>query len=203
MYRHFLKRVFDIIISFFALCVLWPVLLVVAILVRIKLGSPVLFSQERPGKDEKIFRMYKFRTMTDERDENGALLPDEVRLTSFGKFLRSASLDELPELWAIFTGKMSFVGPRPLLVQYLPLYNAEQHRRHEVRPGLTGWAQVNGRNLVNWQERFRLDVEYVDKMSLWMDIKIMFLTVKTVLVREGISSETSATMEFFRGNEEE
>ena len=203
MYRHFLKRVFDIIISFFALCVLWPVLLVVAILVRIKLGSPVLFSQERPGKDEKIFRMYKFRTMTDERDENGALLPDEVRLTSFGKFLRSASLDELPELWAIFTGKMSFVGPRPLLVQYLPLYNAEQHRRHEVRPGLTGWAQVNGRNLVNWQERFRLDVEYVDKMSLWMDIKIMFLTVKTVLVREGISSETSATMDFFRGNEEE
>ena len=203
MYRHFLKRVLDIVISFCALAVLWPLLLVVAVLVRIKLGSPVLFSQERPGKDEKIFRMYKFRTMTDERDENGALLPDEVRLTSFGKFLRSTSLDELPELWAIFTGKMSFVGPRPLLVQYLPLYNEEQHRRHAVSPGLTGWAQVNGRNLVSWQERFRLDVEYVDKMSLWMDIKIMFLTVKTVLVREGISSETSATMEFFRGNEEE
>lgn len=203
MYRHFLKRVLDIVISFCALAVLWPLLLAVAVLVRIKLGSPVLFSQERPGKDEKIFRMYKFRTMTDERDENGALLPDEVRLTSFGKFLRSTSLDELPELWAIFTGKMSFVGPRPLLVQYLPLYNEEQHRRHAVRPGLTGWAQVNGRNLVSWQERFRLDVEYVDKMSLWMDIKIMFLTVKTVLVREGISSETSATMEFFRGNEEE
>ncbi len=203
MYRHFLKRVLDIVISFCALAVLWPLLLVVAVLVRIKLGSPVLFSQERPGKDEKIFRMYKFRTMTDERDENGALLPDEVRLTSFGKFLRSTSLDELPELWAIFTGKMSFVGPRPLLVQYLPLYNEEQHRRHAVRPGLTGWAQVNGRNLVSWQERFRLDVEYVDKMSLWMDIKIIFLTVKTVLVREGISSETSATMEFFRGNEEE
>ena len=203
MYRHFLKRVLDIVISFCALAVLWPLLLVVAVLVRIKLGSPVLFSQERPGKDEKIFRMYKFRTMTDERDENGALLPDEVRLTSFGKFLRSTSLDELPELWAIFTGKMSFVGPRPLLVQYLPLYNEEQHRRHAVRPGLTGWAQVNGRNLVSWQERFRLDVEYVDKMSLWMDIKIMFLTVKTVLVREGISSETSETMEFFRGNEEE
>lgn len=203
MYRHFLKRVLDIVISFCALAVLWPLLLVVAVLVRIKLGSPVLFSQERPGKDEKIFRMYKFRTMTDERDENGALLPDEVRLTSFGKFLRSTSLDELPELWAIFTGKMSFVGPRPLLVQYLPLYNEEQHRRHAVRPGLTGWAQVNGRNLVSWQDRFRLDVEYVDKMSLWMDIKIMFLTVKTVLVREGISSETSATMEFFRGNEEE
>lgn len=203
MYRHFLKRVLDIVISFCALAVLWPLLLVVAVLVRIKLGSPVLFSQERPGKDEKIFRMYKFRTMTDERDENGALLPDEVRLTSFGKFLRSTSLDELPELWAIFTGKMSFVGPRPLLVQYLPLYNEEQHRRHAVRPGLTGWAQVNGRNLVSWQERFRLDVEYVDKMSLWMDIKIMFLTVKTVLVREGISSETSATMEFFRGNQEE
>lgn len=203
MYRHFLKRVLDIVISFCALAVLWPLLLVVAVLVRIKLSSPVLFSQERPGKDEKIFRMYKFRTMTDERDENGALLPDEVRLTSFGKFLRSTSLDELPELWAIFTGKMSFVGPRPLLVQYLPLYNEEQHRRHAVRPGLTGWAQVNGRNLVSWQERFRLDVEYVDKMSLWMDIKIIFLTVKTVLVREGISSETSATMEFFRGNEEE
>ena len=183
MYRHFLKRVLDIVISFCALAVLWPLLLVVAVLVRIKLGSPVLFSQERPGKDEKIFRMYKFRTMTDERDENGALLPDEVRLTSFGKFLRSTSLDELPELWAIFTGKMSFVGPRPLLVQYLPLYNEEQHRRHAVRPGLTGWAQVNGRNLVSWQERFKLDVEYVDKMSLWMDIKIMFLTVKTVLVR--------------------
>lgn len=203
MYRHFLKRVLDIVISFSALCILWPVLLVVALLVRMKLGSPVLFSQERPGKNEKIFRMYKFRTMTDERDENGVLLPDEVRLTPFGKFLRSTSLDELPELWAIFTGKMSLVGPRPLLVQYLPLYNEEQRRRHEVRPGLTGWAQVNGRNCVSWPERFRLDVEYVDKMSLWMDIRILFLTVKTVLVREGISSETSATMEYFLGNEEE
>lgn len=202
MYRHFLKRVLDIIISFTALWFLWPVLLAVAILVRIKLGAPVLFSQERPGKDEKIFRMYKFRTMTDERDEKGDLLPDEKRLTPFGKFLRSTSLDELPELWAIFTGKMSLVGPRPLLVQYLPLYNAEQHRRHEVRPGLTGWAQVNGRNCVGWQERFKLDVEYVDKMSLWMDIKIIFLTIKTVLVREGISSETSATMEYFLGNDE-
>ncbi|MBQ7972301.1 MAG: sugar transferase [Lachnospiraceae bacterium] len=202
MYRHFFKRVLDIIISFTALWFLWPVLLAVAILVRIKLGAPVLFSQERPGKDEKIFRMYKFRTMTDERDEKGDLLPDEKRLTPFGKFLRSTSLDELPELWAIFTGKMSLVGPRPLLVQYLPLYNAEQHRRHEVRPGLTGWAQVNGRNCVGWQERFKLDVEYVDKMSLWMDIKIIFLTIKTVLVREGISSETSATMEYFLGNDE-
>lgn len=201
MYKY-VKRFFDIVSSLLAIIVLSPLLLVIAILVRIKLGSPVLFKQERPGKDEKIFTLMKFRTMTDERDENGELLPDEVRLTKFGKFLRSTSIDELPELFNILKGDMSVIGPRPLLVKYLPRYNEYQHRRHEVRPGLSGWAQVNGRNAISWQEKFNLDVEYVDNYSFFMDIKILFMTVINVLKRDGINSETSATMEEFMGNEE-
>lgn len=165
-----------------------------------KLGSPVIFTQERPGKDEKIFKMYKFRSMTSATDEEGNLLPDEVRLTSFGKKLRSTSLDELPELFNILKGDMSIVGPRPLLVKYLPLYNDFQKHRHDVRPGLTGWAQVNGRNAISWEDKFRLDVEYTEKCSFFMDLKIFFKTISSVLKKEGISSETSATMEEFKGN---
>ena len=200
MYKY-IKRFFDIFSSLIAIIILSPVLIVTAILVRTKLGSPVLFKQERPGKDEKIFTLMKFRTMTDERDENGELLPDEVRLTKFGKFLRSTSIDELPELFNILKGDMSVIGPRPLLVRYLPRYNEHQHRRHEVRPGLSGWAQVNGRNTVSWEDKFNMDVEYVDNYSLVMDIRILFMTVLNVLKHEGISSETSATMEEFMGNE--
>lgn len=201
-YETYIKRLLDIVLSGLALIVLSPVLLVTAILVRTKLGSPVIFHQDRPGKDEKIFRLYKFRSMTDERDENGNLLPDEVRLTKFGKLLRSTSLDELPELWNIFRGDMSIVGPRPLLVKYLPLYNEEQKHRHDVRPGLTGWAQVHGRNALTWEEKFRLDVWYVENLSFWVDVKTIFLTVKNVLRREGISSGTAVTMEEFRGTKE-
>lgn len=201
MYKY-IKRFFDIISSLLAIIILSPVLAVTAVLVRIKLGSPVLFKQERPGKDEKIFTLYKFRTMTDEKDENGELLPDEVRLTKFGQFLRSTSLDELPELFNILKGDMSVIGPRPLLVRYLPRYNAHQKRRHEVRPGLSGWAQVNGRNTVSWEDKFNMDVEYVDNYSLLMDIKILLMTVVNVLKHDGISSETSVTMEEFMGNEE-
>ena len=199
MYRRFFKRFLDILLSGTALLFLWPVLLAVAVLVRRKLGSPVIFCQERPGKDEKIFKMYKFRSMTDERDESGALLPDEVRLTKFGKLLRSTSLDELPELWNIFRGDMSIVGPRPLLVKYLPLYNKEQRRRHDVRPGLTGLAQVNGRNALRWEDRFAYDVAYTRNITFLGDVKILLLTVKKVFAREGINSETSATMEEFCG----
>jgi lipopolysaccharide/colanic/teichoic acid biosynthesis glycosyltransferase len=202
-YERYIKRVLDILLSGGALLILWPVLLVTAILVRTKLGSPVIFCQERPGKDEKIFKLYKFRSMTDARDEKGQLLPDAVRLTKFGKLLRSTSLDELPELWNILRGDMSIVGPRPLLVKYLPLYNEEQRRRHLVRPGLTGWAQVNGRNAISWEEKFRLDVEYVDNISFAMDLKVIFTTVGKIFKREGISSETSATMEEFRGTKQE
>lgn len=199
MYRHFIKRLLDICLSGMALILLSPVLLVVAVLVRTKLGSPVLFKQERPGKNEKIFTLYKFRTMTDEKDEKGQLLPDEVRLTSFGKMLRSTSLDELPELINIFKGEMSIIGPRPLLVKYLPLYNEEQKHRHDVRPGLTGLAQVNGRNAITWEKKFEYDVEYVRKLSFMLDCKIFFETIKAVLKREGISSATDATMEAFKG----
>lgn len=197
-----IKRIFDIAASACALIVLSPVLLLVMLLVRTKLGSPIFFTQVRPGLHGKPFNMVKFRTMTDERDEKGELLPDAVRLTKFGQFLRSTSLDELPELWNVLKGDMSLVGPRPLLMEYLSLYNAEQKRRHEVRPGITGWAQVNGRNTVDWPERFQMDVWYVDNRSLWLDIKVLFATVKKVLVRDGISAEGEATMSKFTGNEQ-
>lgn len=202
MYRKFFKRILDIIISFSAIVILSPVLLVLAILVRVKLGSPVIFRQQRPGLNGKIFGLMKFRTMTDERDEKGELLPDEVRLTSFGKKLRSTSLDELPEFFNILKGEMSFVGPRPLLVQYLPLYNEEQAHRHDVLPGLTGWAQVNGRNAISWEKKFEYDVWYTRNISFLLDLKIVFMTVAAVLKRDGISSGTAATMEFFTGTKE-
>lgn len=203
MIYKYIKRILDIISSLLAIIILSPLLAVTAVLVKTKLGSPVLFKQERPGKDEKIFTLMKFRTMTDERDENGELLPDEVRLTKFGKFLRSTSIDELPELFNILKGDMSVIGPRPLLVRYLPRYNEHQHRRHEVRPGLSGWAQVNGRNTVSWEDKFNMDVEYVENYSMFMDIKILFMTIVNVLKHDGISSETSATMEEFMGLEAE
>ena len=201
MYKRFVKRCLDFLLSLAALIILSPVLLLVAILVRCKLGSPILFKQKRPGLHEKIFCMYKFRTMTDAKDADRNLLPDEVRLTKFGKLLRSTSLDELPELFNILKGDMAIVGPRPLLVQYLPRYNERQHHRHDVRPGFTGLAQVNGRNSISWQEKFEWDVRYVEKVSFLMDLRIIAKTVKVVLKRDGISSETSATMEEFRGNE--
>lgn len=202
MIYKYIKRILDIISSLLAIIILSPLLAVTAVLVKTKLGSPVLFRQERPGKDEKIFTLMKFRTMTDERDENGELLPDEVRLTKFGKFLRSTSIDELPELFNILKGDMSVIGPRPLLVEYIPRYNEHQHRRHEVRPGLSGWAQVNGRNTVSWEDKFDMDVHYVDNYSFAMDVKILFMTVLNVLKKEGISSQTSATMEVFMGTPE-
>lgn len=199
LYEKYIKRLLDILLSGLALIILSPLLLVTAILVRIKLGSPVIFCQERPGKNEKFFRLHKFRSMSDARDANGELLPDEERLTRFGRILRSLSIDELPELWDIFIGNMSIVGPRPLLVEYLPLYNEKQRRRHEVRPGLTGLAQVNGRNLTTWEKRFEYDVEYVDNLSFLLDVKIVLMTVRCVLSRKGISAEGSATMEAFKG----
>lgn len=199
IYEKYVKRLLDIIFALIGLVVLSPVLLVTAVLVRVKLGSPVIFCQERPGKDGKIFRLYKFRSMSDARDEQGNLLPDEQRLGRFGKTLRSLSLDELPELWCILTGVLSIVGPRPLLVEYLPLYNERQRRRHEVRAGLTGYAQVHGRNALSWEERFELDVYYVDHISFLLDVQILFQTFVTVFKREGISSATSVTMEPFRG----
>ena len=200
IYRRLLKRPMDFILSLIAILVLCPVLLVVAILVRVKLGSPVLFKQKRPGLKEKIFTMHKFRTMTDKRDEIGELLSDSVRLTRFGKLLRATSLDELPELFNVLNGDMSIIGPRPLLVQYLPLYNDHQKRRHEVRPGLSGLAQISGRNAISWEDKFNLDVEYVDSVSFIEDWKIILLTIKKVFVREGINSVTAATMEYFEGS---
>ena len=197
-YERCVKRPLDCFLAVCAFIVLSPLLAVVAVLVRVKLGSPVLFSQERPGKDEKVFKLFKFRTMTDEKDENGELLPDEVRLTSFGRFLRSTSLDELPELINIIRGDMAVVGPRPLLVKYLPYYTEEQHKRHSVRPGLTGYAQVHGRNAVGWDEKFAMDLKYTEKITFFGDVKIILRTVGKVLKREGISSATSATMEDFR-----
>ena len=199
MYRYFFKRFFDFVLSLLAIIILSPIMIIVAILVKIKLGSPIIFTQERPGKNEKIFKMYKFRSMTDQRDEQGNLLPDDVRLTKFGKLLRSTSLDELPELFNILKGDMALVGPRPLLVKYLPLYNDFQKQRHKVRPGFTGYAQVNGRNAISWEEKFILDVYYTKHISLWMDFKVILKTVKVVLFKEGISSETSVTMEEFGG----
>lgn len=194
-----MKRFFDLLAAAFALLLLGLPLLLLVWLVRRKLGSPVFFRQVRPGLDGKPFEMVKFRTMTDERGPDGELLPDAVRLTSFGRFLRSTSLDELPELWNVLKGDMSLVGPRPLLMEYLPLYTPEQARRHEVRPGVTGWAQVNGRNAISWEEKFELDVWYVDHQSLCLDIKILWLTVKKVLVRDGISAAGEATMSKFTG----
>lgn len=203
IYERFFKRALDVFCSLLAIVVFWWLFAIVAILVRVKLGSPVLFTQDRPGKNEKIFKLYKFRTMTDARDENGNLLPDDVRLTKFGKLLRSTSLDELPEVFNILKGDMSIIGPRPLLVKYLPLYNEEQRRRHEVRPGLSGYAQVNGRNSVSWEEKFRMDVEYVDHVTFVGDVKIILGTVlKAFVKREGINSETAATMEEFKGTVE-
>lgn len=200
-YEKYIKRVLDILCSLAAIILFCWLFAVVALLVRIKLGSPVIFKQPRPGKDGKVFMLHKFRSMTDETDDKGELLPDEMRLTRFGRFLRSTSLDELPELWDILIGNMSIIGPRPLLVKYLPLYNDEQRRRHEVRPGLTGWAQVHGRNLTSWEERFAYDTDYVDHLSFALDVKIVFMTVHCVFAREGISAEGSATMEAFTGTE--
>lgn len=194
------KRLFDIFVSALGLVFLFPVFLVIAIMVRIKLGAPVFFRQARPGKDCKPFEMIKFRTMTDERDEKGNLLPNHERLTRFGKLLRASSLDELPELWNVLKGDMSLVGPRPLLVEYLPLYNEEQRKRHQVRPGITGWAQVNGRNAISWEQRFALDTWYVENRSFWLDIKILFLTVKKVLSRADINAGENVTMPKFTGS---
>ncbi|MCI5612455.1 MAG: sugar transferase [Roseburia sp.] len=202
MYRKVIKRVLDIIISLAALIILSPVLLVVAILVRCKLGSPVIFHQERPGYHEKIFKLCKFRSMTDERDVEGNLLPDEIRLTKFGKLLRSTSLDELPELWNILKGDMSLIGPRPLLVRYLPYYTESERHRHDVRPGLTGLAQVNGRNALGWEDRFAYDIEYVEKLSLGMDLKIIGMTIGKVLKRSGTLSgaeQVVADFDVYRG----
>ena len=201
LYRLYFKRPMDFILSLLAITILSPVFIITGVLVRTKLGSPILFKQNRPGLDEKIFTMYKFRTMTDQKDENGELLPDHIRLTKFGKMLRATSLDELPELLNILKGDMSIIGPRPLLVQYLPLYNTHQQRRHEVRPGLSGYAQVNGRNSISWDNKFDLDVQYVDSVTFVNDVKIIMLTLKKVFVKDGISSGSSVTMEVFTGNE--
>ena len=200
-YERYIKRLQDFLCALLALIVLSPVIGITAALVRLKLGSPVLFEQLRPGKNERIFTLYKFRTMSNQRDEKGNLLPDEIRLTRFGKLLRSSSLDELPELINILKGDMSVVGPRPLLVSYLSRYNAHQARRHEVRPGFTGYAQVHGRNAISWEEKFELDVRYVDHITFLGDWKIIFQTVKTVLLKEGISSNGSVNMEEFVGTD--
>lgn len=201
MYKFLLKRFFDFTFSLLSIIIFFPVFIIIAILVRIKLGSPVIFCQKRPGKNEKIFKMYKFRSMTSEIDENGNLLSDEVRLTSFGRKLRSTSLDELPELFNIFKGDMSIVGPRPLLAQYLPLYNQFQKHRHDVRPGITGHAQINGRNSISWEEKFELDINYTEHVSFFLDLTIILKTIKIVVCHEGISSDTSETMEDFMGSE--
>lgn len=200
MYKHFFKRLFDFIISLVALIILSPVLLVISIWLHFaNKGAGAFFFQERPGKDEKIFKVIKFKTMTDERDAEGNLLPDADRLTRVGKFVRSTSIDELPQLINVLKGDMALIGPRPLLVQYLPLYNKEQARRHEVRPGISGWAQCHGRNAISWTEKFKLDVWYVDHCSLWTDIQVIFITIKNVLMRKDINSATAATMEYFDG----
>lgn len=195
-----MKRLFDFLIALIILIVLSPIIAAVALLIFFKLGRPIFFEQERPGLNNKIFRMVKFRTMLDSKDNSGALLSDAERLTRFGSILRSTSLDELPALYNVLKGNMSLVGPRPLLVNYLPLYNNEQARRHYVRPGITGWAQINGRNAISWEQKFEYDVWYVDNQNLWLDIKILFLTIKKVFVREGISADGHATIEPFKGN---
>ncbi|WP_220485782.1 sugar transferase [Pseudoalteromonas sp. SR45-4] len=195
-----MKRLFDFIVALSALLSLLPVTIVVALLIRFKLGSPILFTQNRPGLHGKVFKMMKFRSMLDAKDKHGNLLPDNERMTKFGSFLRSTSLDELPGLFNVLKGDMSLVGPRPLLVQYLPLYSTEQARRHNVRPGITGWAQVNGRNAISWDQKFKFDVWYVDNQSFFLDLKILFLTVKKVFVREGISADGHVTIEPFKGS---
>lgn len=203
MYRNYIKRALDFILVFLVLIIIWPLLLLIALWLHFaNKGAGALFLQERPGKDGKIFKVIKFKTMTDERGGQGNLLPDEKRITKIGKFIRSTSIDELPQLINVLKGDMALIGPRPLLPRYLPLYNKEQARRHEVRPGITGWAQVNGRNAISWAKKFELDVWYVDHCSLSLDLKILFLTIKKVFVREGISSDTSVTMEPFRGSSE-
>ena len=197
MYQKYIKRLLDIILSLLAIIITFPIFLIIGILILMFIGQPVIFRQKRPGKNEKIFTMYKFRTMTNKKDEDGNLLPDELRLTKLGKFLRKTSLDEIPEFINILKGDMSFVGPRPLLVEYLPYYTEEEHHRHDVRPGLTGLAQVSGRNLLFWEERFQLDIKYVNNVTFLNDAKIILKTIKTVLIREGITQENNATMEKF------
>ena len=201
MYKHFFKRFFDFCISLVVLVIAFPIMLIVAILLYFyNKGAGAFFFQERPGKNNKIFKVIKFKTMTDERDVEGNLLPDEKRLTKVGKFVRSTSIDELPQLINVLKGDMALIGPRPLLVQYLPLYSSEQARRHEVRPGISGWAQCHGRNAISWTEKFKLDVWYVDHCTLWTDTQVIFITIKNVLMRKDINSATSATMEVFNGN---
>ncbi len=202
LYKFYGKRILDIALVLPGLVIISPILSILALAVRMKLGSPVIFSQKRPGLYGHPFTLYKFRTMTDDRDEHGNLLPDGKRLTKFGKFLRASSLDELPELWNVLKGDMSLVGPRPLLMEYLDRYTSEQARRHEVKPGLTGWAQVNGRNALTWEDRFRLDVWYVDNVSFWLDLKIIFMTISHIFKREGINHPGHATMEKFKGTKQ-
>ena len=197
------KRVFDLFLVLLSLPIILPILLLLAVLILTQFNFPILFKQSRPGLNAKIFNIYKFRTMTNERDKDGILLPEEIRLTKFGKFLRSASLDELPSLWNVLKGEMSLVGPRPLLVQYLTRYSIKQARRHEVKPGITGWAQVNGRNAISWDEKFDLDIWYVDNQSILLDIKILYMTVKKVITRSEINQDRQTTMEKFKGNNEE
>lgn len=199
MYRNFFKRIIDIILSFIGIVCFLPIYIIISYKIKEKLGLPVIFSQNRPGKNGEIFKMYKFRSMIDSTDKDGKILPDSERLTDFGKKLRSTSLDELPELFNVLRGDMSLVGPRPLLVEYLELYTEEQAKRHDVRPGITGWAQVNGRNAISWDEKFKLDIEYIKKYSFWLDIKILFLTIKKVFVKDGINQNGEATMEKFKG----
>ena len=201
MYPHFIKPILDFLLALFLIILFSPIILIVALLIRLKLGSPIFFIQERPGLNGKIFKIYKFRTMSNQRDSKGQLLSDELRLKGFGKFIRKSSLDELPQLFNVLKGEMSFVGPRPLLVESLKLYNKEQARRHEVKPGITGWAQVNGRNAISWEEKFRLDVYYVKNISFGLDLKILYLTFFKVLKRKDINSSTNITMEKFKGTE--
>lgn len=203
MYKNLIKPILDFILAFLLIIVFSPIILIVALLIKLKLGSPILFTQERPGLNGKIFRIYKFRTMSDERDSKGDLLSDELRLKGFGKLIRKSSLDELPQLFNVLKGEMSFVGPRPLLVEYLKLYNQEQAKRHNVKPGITGWAQVNGRNAISWEEKFKLDVYYVEHISFMLDCKILYMTFFKVLKRKDISSNTNITMEKFTGNKSE
>ncbi|VEJ08299.1 Putative colanic biosynthesis UDP-glucose lipid carrier transferase [Helicobacter pullorum] len=203
MYKNLIKPILDFILAFLLIIVFSPIILIVALLIKLKLGSPILFTQERPGLNGKIFRIYKFRTMSDERDSKGDLLSDELRLKGFGKLIRKSSLDELPQLFNVLKGEMSFVGPRPLLVEYLELYNQEQAKRHNVKPGITGWAQVNGRNAISWEEKFILDVYYVEHISFMLDCKILYMTFFKVLKRKDINSNTNITMEKFTGNKSE